>query len=268
MAARLIDERKEQEDELAEGEEVQSLEEQENLPTQEEAQPEEEEVPAKYQGKSLQDVVQMHQEAEKALGRQSGEVGELRQVVDQFIQSQTQLTQPNAPKQEQTTEEVDFFTDPEQAVSKAIENHPSVKQTQELNQQLKAQNAMSQLQQKHPDIETIMQDPKFVEWVKGSKIRTQLLAYADQAYDFDSADELFTTWKERQQVVNQTAQMEKQGRKKAVKAASTGNTRGSNPVSKKIYRRADIIKLMRTDPDRYQSLSEEILTAYKEGRVR
>tara|TARA_B100000214_G_scaffold213417_1_gene155085 strand:+ start:7946 stop:8749 length:804 start_codon:yes stop_codon:yes gene_type:complete len=267
MAARLIDEREEAETELKEGEEVQSLEQQETLPEQA-AEPEpEEELPAKYQGKSLQDVVQMHQEAEKALGRQSGEVGELRQVVDQFIQSQTQLTQQNAPQQE-PTEEVDFFTDPEQAVSKAIENHPSVKQTQELNQQLKAQNALAQLQQKHPDIETIMKDPKFVEWVKGSKIRTQLLAYADQAYDFDSADELFTTWKERQQVVTQTAEMEKQGRKKAVKAASTGNTRGSNPVSKKIYRRADIIKLMRTDPDRYQSLSEEILTAYKEGRVR
>jgi len=267
MAARLIDEREEAETELKEGEEVQSLEQQETLPEQA-AEPEpEEELPAKYQGKSLQDVVQMHQEAEKALGRQSGEVGELRQVVDQFIQSQTQLTQQNAPQQE-PTEEVDFFTDPEQAVSKAIENHPSVKQTQELNQQLKAQNALAQLQQKHPDVETIMKDPKFVEWVKGSKIRTQLLAYADQAYDFDSADELFTTWKERQQVVTQTAEMEKQGRKKAVKAASTGNTRGSNPVSKKIYRRADIIKLMRTDPDRYQSLSEEILTAYKEGRVR
>ena len=267
MAARLIDEREEAETELKEGEEVQSLEQQETLPEQMEEPEPEEELPAKYQNKSLQDVVQMHQEAEKALGRQSGEVGELRQVVDQFIQSQTQLTQPNAPQQE-PTEEVDFFTDPEQAVSKAIENHPSVKQTQELNQQLKAQNALAQLQQKHPDVETIMKDPKFVEWVKGSKIRTQLLAYADQAYDFDSADELFTTWKERQQVVTQTAEMEKQGRKKAVKAASTGNTRGSNPVSKKIYRRADIIKLMRTDPDRYQSLSEEILTAYKEGRVR
>ena len=267
MAARLIDEREEAETELKEGEEVQSLEQQETLPEQMEEPEPEETLPAKYQGESLQDVVQMHQEAEKALGRQSGEVGELRQVVDQFIQSQTQLTQQNAPQQE-PTEEVDFFTDPEQAVSKAIENHPSVKQTQELNQQLKAQNALAQLQQKHPDVETIMKDPKFVEWVKGSKIRTRLLAYADQAYDFDSADELFTTWKERQQVVTQTAEMEKQGRKKAVKAASTGNTRGSNPVSKKIYRRADIIKLMRTDPDRYQSLSEEILTAYKEGRVR
>ncbi len=33
-------------------------------------------VPDKYNGKSLEDVVRMHQEAEKLLGRQSSEVGD------------------------------------------------------------------------------------------------------------------------------------------------------------------------------------------------
>ena len=47
-------------------------------------------VPDKYQNKSLEEVVQMHQEAEKLLGRQSSEVGELRKVVDDFITSQRQ----------------------------------------------------------------------------------------------------------------------------------------------------------------------------------
>jgi hypothetical protein len=37
---------------------------------------------------------------------------------------------------------------------------------------------------------------------------------------------------------------------------------------KKIYRRADIIKLMNSDPERYQALSPEILAAYAEGRVK
>ena len=34
----------------------------------------------------------MHQEAEKLLGRQSSEVGELRKVVDDYISSQTPPT--------------------------------------------------------------------------------------------------------------------------------------------------------------------------------
>ena len=115
----------------------------------------------------------------------------------------------------------------------------------------------------------ILQDPKFAEWIKGSKVRTKLFVQADQAYDYDAADELFSLWKERNQVVKKTANAEKAARKSAVKSASTGNARGSGEGSrKKVYRRADIIKLMRTDPDRYNALSDEILQAYAEGRVR
>ena len=46
-------------------------------------------VPDKYQGKSVADIVKMHQEAEQLLGRQSSEVGELRKVVDEFVMSQS-----------------------------------------------------------------------------------------------------------------------------------------------------------------------------------
>jgi len=114
-----------------------------------------------------------------------------------------------------------------------------------------------------------LQNPKFAEWIKGSKVRTQLFVQADQQYDYDAADELFNLWKEKNQVVQQTAQAEKMARQNAVKSASTGNARGSVEGSrKKVYRRADIIKLMKTDPDRYNSLSDEILKAYAEGRVR
>ena len=88
-------------------------------------------------------------------------------------------------------------------------------------------------------------------------------------YDYETADELLNLWKDRQQTVQQTAQTEKKERKQAVKAASTGTTKGSTaPSSKKIYRRADIIKLMKEDPDRYQALSGEIMQAYAERRVR
>ncbi len=118
-------------------------------------------------------------------------------------------------------------------------------------------------------MQQILQNPKFAEWIQGSKIRTQLFVQADQQYDHAAADELFSLWKERQGVVQQTAQAEKEGRQQAVKAASTGNARG-NPDSqhRKIYRRADIIKLMKTDPERYMALSDEIMQAYAEGRVK
>jgi len=258
--ATLIDERPE--DVETEEEVTQPQEE----PQVEETPQEEDEIPEKYQGKSTAEIVRMHQEAEKLLGRQSSEVGELRSVVDNYIQTQLDT---NTPATQEPEEDIDFFSDPDKAVERAIKNHPSIKAAEAQTQQYKQQTAQSHLQQRHPDMQEILQDGKFVEWIKGSKIRTQLFAQADTQYDYEAADELFTTWKERQQVVGQTVANEKASRKTAVKNASAGNAKGSGEAaSRKVYRRSDIIKLMQTDPDRYLSLSDEIMQAYQEGRVR
>jgi len=233
-------------------------------------QPQEEEqptIPDKYQGKTLEQVVQMHQEAEKLLGRQSSEVGELRKVVDDFIQNQTQQ---QAPQQYvEPEDDIDYFTDPQAAVNRAIENHPKIREAQEYTAQYKKQTSLAMLNSKHPDMQEILQDPKFAEWIKGSKIRTQLFVEADQQYNAEAADELFSLWKERKNIAQQTAAVEKQSRKQQLKAANTGSAQGSAEGSRrKVYRRADIIKLMKTDPERYQALSDEILKAYAEGRVK
>jgi len=263
--AQLVDERSEEE---LNNDNVDTLEAPEDtIESPEEVAQEEPSLPEKYQNKSLQEVVQMHQEAEKLLGKQSSEVGELRGVVDDYIQ--TQLAQQQAPVQQQEEDDTDFFVDPKTAVRRAIENHPSIKEAEQATQQYKKQTALAQLQSKHPDMNTIVQDAKFAEWIKGSKIRTQLFVQADQAFDYDAADELFSLWKERAAVAEQTVAVEKQARKQQVKSASTGNARGTGQTQrKKQYRRADIIKLMKTDPDRYAALSEEIFQAYAEGRVK
>ncbi len=88
----------------------------------EELQPEPQEsdddIPEKYRGKSIKDLVKMHQEAEEVFQKHSAEVGETRKeitqlqsVVDNYIQKE--LTN-QAPQQEKVdeTEEVDFFVDP------------------------------------------------------------------------------------------------------------------------------------------------------------
>ena len=228
----------------------------------------EEEIPDKYQGKSIQDIISMHQNAEKLLGKQSSEVGELRKVVDDFIKTQTVAQQQQAPVQDDSLDDLDFFEDPAKAVNKLLENHPSVKQSKEMAIRLAQQEALSKLKSEHPDYTNIIQDQKFLEWVGASKIRTELLRKAD-SYDYESANELFSLWKERQNIVKDTVATETQARKQSVKNGSTGNTRGSSEQSKrKIYRRADIVELMTKDPERYQALASEIRQAYAEGRVK
>lgn len=227
----------------------------------------EDDLPEKYKGKTPSEIAKMHQEAEKLLGRQSSEVGELRKIVDDFVKAQ--LDSKAAPKQSEPDEEVDWYLDPEKAVSKAIENHPKIKEAESVTAQMRHAKALQDLQAKHPDFQQVLGDAAFGEWVSASKIRLQLFKQADAEYDVEAADELLTTWKERQKATNEVVEQERTERKKQLKSASTGSVAGSGEApTRKIYRRADIIKLMQTDPDRYMQMADEISRAYAEKRVR
>ena len=95
----------------------------ETAPTQEEPT-----IPEKYKGKSLDDIIRMHQEAEKLIGRQAQEVGEVRKLADELIKRQiTPQDQPAKAIEDDT----DFFADPVKAVNKAVESHPAVVQAQQ-----------------------------------------------------------------------------------------------------------------------------------------
>ena len=254
--AQLIDEVKQEVDETQNEEAV--LEE-----TPEVAAEPTDDLPEQYRGKTAAELVKMHQEAESRIGQQGEEVGKLRSVVDDFILKQTKSTEP------EEAEEIDYFADPDKAVEHKIANHPTIKQLEQLGVQMQQSQTLSALQQKHPDLKEIAMSPEFQKWVTGSKVRTQLYEQANSQYNYDAADELFSTWKEIRNVATQTVEVERKERKQALNAASTGGASGSTEApSKKIYRRSDIIDLMRNDPKRYQSLSGEIMKAYQEGRVR
>jgi len=220
-------------------------------------------VPEEYRGKTIAEVAKMHQEAVSKIGQQGNEVGELRKIVDSYILNQSETKAP------EPAEEVDFFADPDKAVESKIANHPAIREAQETTTRLRQDKAKQDLINKHPDAQDIIQSSEFINWVKGSNIRMELLARADQQYDTSAADELFSNWKQIKQMSQSAVQDEKDARKDAVKRASTGGAKGSTESApKKIYRRADIIELMKTDPKRYQSMEPEIRRAYAEKRVR
>lgn len=222
-----------------------------------------EELPEHYRGKTPAELIKMHQEAESRIGQQGEEVGKLRSVVDDFILKQTKVNE------QEEAEEIDFFADPDKAVEYKIANHPTLKKLEQFGTEMKQSQTLSALQQKHPDLRDIAMSPDFQKWVTGSKIRSQLYEQANNQYNYDAADELFSTWKEIKNVAKQTVEVERKERKHALNTASTGGANGSSEApSKKIYRRQDIIDLMRNDPKRYQGMSNEIYRAYQEGRVR
>ena len=125
------------------------------------------------------------------------------------------------------------------------------------------------MEKTHPDYIDIVQDSGFQDWVQASKFRTDLFKEAD-AYNYEAADELLTHWKERS-VIDKTAEVKEQQaatRKKALKSSKTESRGSSESAGKKTYRRADLIRLKATDPQRYADLADEIYNAYAEGRVK
>lgn len=223
-------------------------------------------IPQKYRGKKLEDIINMHIEAEKLIGRQAQEVGEVRRLADELLKQQ--LAQKTTEPTKQEVDDLDFFEDPKKAISKAVESHPDVVAARQTAQQLKRQQAMQSVQAKHPDMGQIVQDPEFADWVKSSPVRMQLYAAADQGFDAMAADELLSTFKQvRTRKHQEVQEVAKTTRQNSLKAASTEIT-GTGETSRKIYRRADLIRLRLENPDRYDALQDEIMKAYSEGRVR
>jgi hypothetical protein len=223
------------------------------------------ELPDRYRNKSLEDIIKMHQEAEKVIGRQAQEVGEVRKLADELIKQNLGAKSQPVEKEEP---EVDFFEDPKKAIHKTIETHPDVLAAREASAQFRVLQAKQKLAQTHPDYEQVVQNEDFTNWVKSSPIRIGLYAKADAEADFDAANELLSTYKELRGV--RTKQVEQQAtaaRQQTMKAVQV-DSGGTGESSKRVYRRADLIRLKMTDPARYDALSDEIMAAYAEGRVK
>jgi hypothetical protein len=222
-------------------------------------------IPDKYRGKELSDIIKMHQEAEKLIGKQAQEVGEVRKLADELIK-QNLAGKPQPIKEEEP--EVDFFENPQAAVRKTVDNHPDVLAARQAGQEFKKMQIQQKLASEHPDFTQIVQDPDFANWVKSSPIRIGLYAKADGEFDYDSANELLSTYKQLRGVkAKQTNDAGETQRKSNLKAA-TVDVGGSGESGKRVYRRADLIRLKMTDPNRYDALSDEIMQAYQEGRVK
>jgi len=230
---------------------------------------EEDDIPDKYRGKSVSDIVKMHQEAEKLIGRQAQEVGEVRRLADELLKQQLSQKQLAKNTQENTqTQEVDFFEDPSSAIKKAVSSHPDVIAAKQAAAQFKAMQSKQALEAKHPDFAQVVNDGEFIEWVKGSPLRLNMYNMANNGYDFTAADELLSTFKQiRGAKTQHTQEAGNQMRKQNLKAAAV-DVGGTGESSKKVYRRADLIRLRMTDPSRYDALQDEIMSAYAEGRVR
>lgn len=232
-----------------------------------------EELPEKLRGKSAQELAEMYTNLEKHTGKQANEIGELRKITDEILLRHLNNPPVQEAKESQEPEATpDFFDDPERAVKSVIERELApLRQEKEKSKQ---QEFQTNLQNSFPDYEQIVGSPDFADWVQTSPYRLKMYQDADN-WNWDAANELLSTYKAlkgkqepaQQEENKQVSEQDKAERAAKLKAASV--EKGSTgETTRKVYRRADLGRLLENDPERYYALEPEIRKAYAEGRVR
>ena len=232
----------------------------------------------KYAGKTMDDVIKMQLEAEQLMSRQSGELGdakaelrEQKQLVKALLDAQRNAEETTPNIEEAVDFEQDFYSDPRDAVNKAIENHPELIEARKERQIQQQQHQVSVLEKAYPDWQDRVATKEFQDWVGSSTIRTEMFKKADSDYRPDYAIELFDMFDKVNMIdrTKEVQQAETQKRDKALKATTTETRSSGDSIGgKKVYRRADLIQLQVSDPNRYEALQDEIYSAYQDGRVK
>lgn len=229
----------------------------------------EDEIPEKYRGKSLKELVDELDKTKHNMGKYANEAGELRRLADELIKSQLV-----PQKQEDKLREVDFFENPQEAVRRAVETNPEVQAAKQYAVAARQAQARAEFEKRHPDFNQVLQEQQFGEWIQKSKVRSDLWQRAVN-FDVDAADELFGTYKElksaqavKQQATHTAAlEVSKTARRDAMQSGSV-QMGGTSEVGKKIYTQAFILNKLIHDKKWVEENRDEIDAAYAENRVK
>lgn len=236
------------------------------------------EVPEKYKGKSVEEIIEMHKNLESAYGRMANDLGQQRSLTDRLLDlKRTEDLQSNSPQPlpEVTTD--DILDKPGDIINQVVEVKLAEKENQ-LNSrlsQIETSMAQQACMSHHPDLDQVTQAPEFAEWLSRSPLRQQAANQAANG-DWAEADALLTDYKDYMQhtKLSQSSSNNSQasGDIEAARNASLegGKVSENNKSSGKIYRRTDLMELRLRKPDTYYDpvFQEEIMQAYREHRVK
>lgn len=242
-----------------------------------------ESIPEKYREKRIEDIIEMHRNAESALGRTNNELGQYKKLTDELLSLKRQDDLLKSGANEADIEDAlpelsstDLLDNPTAAVAKVLDARLTANERKAERKRLAdaAAAAEKQFADAHPDAAEITATPEFRDWVSASALR---LRAAREAYegDYEAGAELLTEFKSSNsptKVNDEPEKKEVSNIEKARKAAtvSAGASQSNDAPKGKIYRRLDLIRLKIEDPEAYgdPSFQQEIMRAYNEGRVK
>ena len=270
--------------------ELQVLEEYKDLP---------ESVIRRFDGKDVKEILQSYAELETRFGKMGNELGDARKDAksarenfDKLIQLQqkpdttastdgtTATSEATTPKDANKITTDDLYDNPEETISKVVER----KTTERLEQIAQAQQAKQAysvaVKQAHPDVDEVMKQPEFAEFVK-SNTAVRALASAASEYSAESANLLLDHYKlsrgietAPETVTNPTTVSASSTSIKDASLEAPSNPSTSPDARAKTYSRGEIVAMKsRAQQGDYkaqmwvQEHNGNIMRAYAEGRV-
>lgn len=215
-------------------------------------------IPAKFRGKSVEEIIESYSNLEREFGRRSNEVGELRKTIDDYLKQQLASAG-------RTTDDGEFGDEDE-----GRDKHkpdPDVIALKNEVHNLKVADAKKEFEKAHPDYQDVVASEEFVKWVTSSTIRTRAFQEANANYDYATAKELFDEYKAVTESKRTTTTQQREKDMTALANAKPA-AGGTAPAGKrKVYKLSDLEKLKAQNPDRYEKLYPLVTQAYREGRV-
>ena len=231
------------------------------------------ELPEKYRGKTVDEVVEMHRNSESRLGQLQNEVGQLRGLVSDL----SVLQRPSADTQTVEEESVqvsseDLLADPVEAVRRIVqpdfEKRDRKVQADTFETIVRAEStALLQDFGNIDDIVATEDFQKFATRTKGRQMDFHTAANGEGLDQVRAARRLLEDYKdftEQTTPKNQEPTPTEKARKIATQRSNTGAPISTKP---QIFE-SDVIALINSDPAKYRSPSyqNELLAAIREKR--
>ena len=244
-------------------------------------------LPAKFKGKSAREIAEAYQNLESRLGTMANDLGVQRQLTDRILgmKREDDLRANGGSRQERAQPKPvttnDLLDRPQETLERVVNDkvQSAVDELRQENQQLRALTAKQSFESRHKDYQTTVSDPAFMDWLKASPLRMRAAAVANGG-DWQVADELFTEYevqhRRSESRSEQTDQRQRStdnledARRASYTSSGSNSNDGQGKPAGKIYKRADLMKLMIEDPEAYydEAFQAEIIQAHFEKRVR
>ena len=234
-------------------------------------------MPDKLKGKSAEEIAKMYVEDERYKGDLQNQLGEYRQMTDRLLGLEekrvSDLEKGGANVDDFDIDPTELLANPKEVMDRYYEQRRSqddgYSKLQERLDRIEMQSQEQLFQEKHPDVQQIVNDPEFVGWINAHPVRAQLAQTAVQNNDYNSLDYLLSDYKgsSTPQAQDQKAQELTRAAKATTEKASSGG-KSSGGTSKDVYSRREIVNLKINNPMEYRQRADEFMRAYAEGRVK